>query len=437
MKEQNEYIDYQEELEVWLRDEKSEYSKISHYLVGISFYHMNLDTNFFGHEFDIITSKPKNFRIDTITTSCDDLNSIKLYLSLAEMINTQSKKFTKNISLDNFVENTFKIFHNKGQNEDYCLYMKQNDEYFALSIKKQKEDIGIKGVDKVISILYIGKETNNSRKSLLISISTKDTLQEYDIKTLMKYIYNFFIAKESLFYEIKDKFLNIQNKSITKEFTFMSHMKTSIVLFTDITNSTNLITAYPREGLFVVRKLVGVLAKVIEDYKFVINEIPGDGILFSMDLGNFITLKKNDQDWLNNFFKELYQRYNDTKKEIIDELKSSCEYQSNENFYENFEDLVTNAYLKTAVCIDGIYFIPLDGISFKQTILYGTKLWNIPKAFVDFEDEKNKEDIILYHKNLECYFKSFDLNKNDVIIVKNIEENIQIGRYPKGELVKG
>lgn len=402
-------IDYRAKFEQWFSSE--DYVKyIDDYVVGVSFYELDIekDSDYFGHEFSLITSRPKNFKIDTIPTSDYKLNSIDTYLNLVKNIH----KVNSTIEYD--IE------------ENSICYIQKDNIKISYSIRDKNVNIDIDGIGKVLSIVYLNKET---KKILLVSVSFKSDLNQDELKIIFKnHIVDMFI-KSGKTLDLIIKFLQDKSQSLisiqnTKE------VKTSIILFSDITNSTNLLKSNSREGLFIIRELVATIAKTAEEFRFNINEIPGDGVLFSKDF------HKLDVNTFIQFITKLYLNYNNCKEEILHKIKNSCEYQNNENMYLNFEDNLKKAYLKTAFCIDGIYFLPIKDISFKQSILYGANLWNIPRVFNDFFDKKNEGDILLVSDNLTMYLKAF-LSRDIEMFISDINKKcnkINIFKYSNNHL---
>ena len=419
-------IDYIEEFENWLR---SEGMLFYGQFIGISIYTMDLDKNLFGHQFNLITSKPKNFQINSISTSRNDLNAIEAYMLLVKQINTT--KYIKNINKNKkeiFIKNTY---DNVCKNDKSNFYFNQFSQQCILTVRPVKQEWRIFGGKYVVSIVYINK---NSHKALLVSLSLKEDLKKCNFKVLLENIYNNFINDGAKFVKLKNQFMSVNVKSINESFYYNSQMKTSLVFFTDITNSTDLINDYPREGLFIIRRLIEKLAETVEKHGLLINEIPGDGLLYSIGFGKFINKSLQHQainklSFLEAYLQILYKVYNKEKIKILQEFKESYEYKSNSSFYINFENLLKRNYLKTVLFIDNISFIPLDLISFKQYILYGSKLWDISKFFKTFEEEKNKNDIIVFHESVYSYFEAF-LFKNKKKITIN-EKDVCILTYPK------
>jgi hypothetical protein len=406
---EEECIDYKAKFEEWFR--KGDYKKyFEDYVAGISFYEMDIEknSNYFGHEFSLITSIPKNFKIDTISTSSYELNSIDTYLRLIN-------------NIDNIKTNT-KLCPNNIDKDIFCCF-KKNDINISYTLKEKIEVIDVGDIGKVLSIVYLKEDT---KKVLLVSISFKSDIDQEEFKIMFKNHMLKIFLRDGYTFKLISKFLNSKKESLIN-IQNTREAKTSILLFSDITNSTSLLRSNSKEGLFVVRELTSVIAKVAEEYRFNINEIPGDGVLYSKDLYKIVDIKE-----FLGFLEALYSSYNSKKKEILDRFKNSCEYQSNQNMYINFEDNLDKAYLKTAFCIDGIYFMPIKDISFKQSILYGTNLWDIPRVFNEFYMEKNRGDLLLINKNLDIYLEAF-YNVNIDKFIQDIQNNthISISKYPK------
>ena len=228
-----------------------------------------------------------------------------------------------------------------------------------------------------------------------------------DVKSSIQEFLTILFHPKGLLLNIIINHINSSKKLLYEKLSFKEQIKTSVVLFSDITNSTRIIKEYPREGLFIVRDLVKELSKTIEKYNLLINEIPGDGVLYSL---NFEEMTTNYNSYkLEEIVREIHSNYNRKKRELIEMIKDTEEYQSNKNFYTNIIKYIDSAYLKTAICVDGIYFLPIENISFKQSILYGIELWNIPKIFQSYSREKRKSDIILIHENFFYYMDTFNL----------------------------
>ena len=186
--------------------ETNEYHRIECHVDGISFYNCEFNDRLYTDRFVLLSSRPKNFRIETISTSNYDWNSTKLYLELCRQYNKKELP-NEEYSLTNFKDNMLhniseKIFQidnrqsneqNKRKNNNWCLiyynnkienYPKNNkisiENFFISKIKYKNSTylIGISNdkpkisdfqntIDRVLSIFII----NMSQKKWYIDIS--------------------------------------------------------------------------------------------------------------------------------------------------------------------------------------------------------------------------------------------------------------------------
>ncbi len=427
--------DYVNDFESWFNDE--EFIRIKNYIFGISFYEFDVDNKFFTNAFKLITSVPKNFRIKVISTSNYDWNSVFLYLNLSRAyklnriekidnidekeINNIYKKITMKENINFSDLNEYEVFEYENDKEfeyknkiknykinynipNNLYFSKYKDNIIGISLKSPKLSDFINSVEKVLSIVILNK---NKKRGIVISASfAKKADNNFIYKgNIVKLFLSFVLRKKNKLNRKIEKFLNNGNIKSLFEYSFEEEkIKTSILMFFDITNSTKIIKEYPNEGLLIIRELISQVALTMERKNISIDEIRGDGIICDLNL-----LKLDDFDNLINIIYEIFRSYNDKKNAIIDDIKNSPKYIKNKKFYKNLLQDLKLCYFKVAITVDGIYFFPIENISFKQSVLFGTELWTFTKIFNNplIKHKKDNGDIFVLQKKVFFYKEVF------------------------------
>jgi len=380
-----------EKLEESLKNKYSSQTISKTMSIGASIYELRPSKDIFGDAFELIASKPKEFRFNVISTADLDYNAIKTYLDFCEFELSKNKKYIRLKDIKEFeVDRKYKF--------------KINNILVFLVINKQIRKKVNKEIIYTATIIYTNKIYS---RVILVSIPLMGIE-----KNFLKF--GFLTSDENtIFSSISDIIELNTRKSLTYYLNNSSKVKTNLIFFTDITNSTAFVNEYSREALFFIQKSLEKVAQEIEKTGgFIINEILGDGILYSISL---LKLREHDnvEEILISLNRRIYEVYNSEKSKFLKLIEKSTLI--NETYvYEQITDILNKTFLKTAIAIDGTYFMPFANLSFNRSIMYGKNLWNMDEIFKVYEKEKNKSDIFIYNEVVERYLRIFcdvDFNK--------------------------
>lgn len=372
--------------------------------VGASVYELIPEKNIFGDAFKLITSNPKSFRYSLISTADTSYNSILSYLDVCKWVLLDKNKEYLSIHQIQNIE----------LNKLYCFEIEDLNIY--ISIRKQTQKKVIEKINFTASIFFTNK---NLKKIILVSIP----LVVLDYQFIRRVFLEKNRGSNSIFSIIQDIINDNSVKTFDHYIENNSNVQTNLIFFTDITNSTRLVNEYTREGLFFVKNAIEKIAEVIEKEGFIVNEILGDGILYSMPLIKLSELNDVEQKLIS-LNKNIFLSYREEKKRLLKIIKKTNQQDTEEYIFENIKNILDNTYLKTATAIDGTYFLPFNKLSYNRSIMYGKKLWNMEKVFRKYENEKNSNDIFVYDKEVDKYLKIF--TKTSMQTVQSSLENISI-----------